>query len=828
MKKFLLSAFLLISIIAPVYADVVIDEKTYVVDTLIRKEIGPGVVYHRIRIPEYPLNINTLTVDLTNQYNRIETTVGNEVLGSTESLANAYVRQSVEGKQPLAAANANFWCTVEKPYSDYIKGTPFGGSLRNGKILTETNMHWDLWDGGAERTGIVSVDTNKKLWIESMSWRGYVKCAKWSEPRGIDQINKMYNVDELVMYNSYYGTKRAFNTGDGNTEVFFKLKEGEIWGTNKDIKAVVMEIKPNSGGNVLGDYDFCLSATGAHKLALEQLAIGDEVTLNYAWKSYATGDEPFIEQLVAGNAIVLKDGELTGRNYDEGYNSQVYSRTGYGMSKDGKTLHVIVIDKSNDPVYGNSVGCSTAVMSQIMQQSGCWNLCTMDAGGSAQMMVQGSVINKTTEGAPRAVANGWMLYSVAPRSSEIARIEFADYYLQSPVYASYEPVIYGYNQYGDLINEDVKDFTLSCDASIGTASGTVFNAGGTPGTGDLTATYNGVSVTKKLTILNAQMNLRVKPLLIDNIRKHTMEVVSEINGNVYKCDPSRLEWTIEDSSVASIDANGVLTGLKNGTTKISCSLADFSDETEVTVEIPESKELYQSFDGWTLKATGAKNLVLGGDGVLSMTYNGGRGANIKISKDIVFYSLPDKIILDFTSTIPFSYIQADYRKAGMTSANYVNYGKETGFEAGKRYQLELSISDLGDPADLILYPLSLHCFIFYPATGATTGENNITIHGLYAVYPQGGGSVEDLINDKSCDLKVYPNPVEDGFMMISSPDIQNARVTVINRAGSIVMETSADINNGSASINVSSLLPDLYFVKIESKEYTTVKKIIIR
>ena len=65
------------------------------------------------------------------------------------------------------------------------------------------------------------------------------------------------------------------------------------------------------------------------------------------------------------------------------------------MSQDGKTLYMFVIDKSLDPTYGNSAGCTTSVMCQIMKQLGAWTVCNVDAGGSAQLMVEGNVVNKT-------------------------------------------------------------------------------------------------------------------------------------------------------------------------------------------------------------------------------------------------------------------------------------------------------------------------------------------------------------------------------------------------------------------------------------------------
>ena len=66
-----------------------INGTAYNYDLLEQKEIGPGVIYHRIRIPDYPLNINYMTVDLTNPYNRIETQQGEDQVGKTGLLPSA-------------------------------------------------------------------------------------------------------------------------------------------------------------------------------------------------------------------------------------------------------------------------------------------------------------------------------------------------------------------------------------------------------------------------------------------------------------------------------------------------------------------------------------------------------------------------------------------------------------------------------------------------------------------------------------------------------------------------------------------------------------------
>lgn len=45
--------------------DITIGDKTYNIEKLIERKIGPDTVYTRLRLPDYPLNVNLVTVDLT-------------------------------------------------------------------------------------------------------------------------------------------------------------------------------------------------------------------------------------------------------------------------------------------------------------------------------------------------------------------------------------------------------------------------------------------------------------------------------------------------------------------------------------------------------------------------------------------------------------------------------------------------------------------------------------------------------------------------------------------------------------------------------------------
>lgn len=412
-EKTFYSLFVAVSGISVANSSVIIDGKEYLTDTISVKEIGPGAVHTMYRIPDFPLNINTIEADMTQGYNRLELNQSKGQLGYTEKLADAYVRQKAEGKKPLAGANGSFWCVGREPLSKYVLGFPYGGCIHNGKIVEDTNMFRCMWDGGPQNTGQLGVDYSGKLYVGQYGFAGCVRSDKWEADEVIHQVNRICYDGEVTMYNSFFGKERKFNVLSDYTVVFCDLVEGESWRTNKDIKLVVREVAAGSDQLFLRDYDVALTATAAHRARFDELAVGDNISVRYEW--YALDDnssKPDFENFIEGQSLVLKNGELTPLN-QKGYCSMVYSRTAYGTNADGTKLFVIVIDKSVNK-YGISNGCNTSVMSQILQQMGCTDLVSMDAGGSAQMMIEGEVVNVTTEGNPRAISNGMMLFSTAP------------------------------------------------------------------------------------------------------------------------------------------------------------------------------------------------------------------------------------------------------------------------------------------------------------------------------------------------------------------------------------------------------------------------------
>ncbi len=755
MKFRLIAATLAIAAAAPAaLADITIGGTSYHADTLLRRQVGPGMVNTIIRIPDYPLNVYLLETDLNNAWNRVETQMGQDRVGSTEGLVSAYNRHRAKGTKVIAATNSNFWVvSSQSPWAQFELGTPFSGSVRNDTIYVNTETINDTWIGGPEQSGAIAIDGDKRLWHGRLSWAGQVTADKLDQPLTIYHVNRRAVTGDLALYNEAYTSTREFETnwtshttqGDNGTDNYYlDFAQGSDWLVNQDMRFVVSEIVRGADRQTLGSHKACLAATGDWKNKMSGLEVGDELVINQGW-TMLDGDpaQPHIAQLIAGNAQVMHQGELTERNYTllggtDTYNTQVYSRTGYGSTADGKHLYQMVIDKSISKLYGRSAGCSTEVMCEIFKSL--WpdvsEVTTHDAGGSAQMMVEGEIINTTTEGTPRAVSNGWMLVSTAPADSTIASIAFDDYRVTMPVYSSYTPKILGYNQYGDLVSHDVQGVTLGCDPALGTAVGGTLVAGGNITTGTVTATMGGISCTAPLSIIAAQPAIAAKPVMLVDQRSWPIEVTATVGNTTYDYDPAWLDWTVADPTVATVQ-QGCITGLQNGDTQLLCSVGSFADTTTVQVQISDTPTRLTSLGGWELKGAGATNLAWSNDSTITYTYKSNRAPYVRITGSATLYGLPDSVWVTFTSSLPIDYLQADLRNPSTTSTNYVRYDAAgAGFEAGVQHSVALDLAQVGGSDRISTYPLTLAELRFAPNKAASTnGEQSLVVSGVWCHYP---------------------------------------------------------------------------------------------
>lgn len=794
------------------------------VDTLECRSVGPGVQYVRMHMPEYPLDVYTLTIDLNNPYNDVNTFIGKDHAGTTEAMTQAYTRLSTPGHRTIGSVNGNFWIVSGQGMDDLL-GQPHSGCMVNGEFATEPN-NWNRANRGEgierlQEIAFVMLDEEKKMWIDDIYFEARVTNAA-NESFAIAEINRIRNENEIVLYNHFTGETESYIDG---VDVIVEPVEGETWGSNKEVKCVVTRIVPGTGGTQLEGAEYALSGAGTGADFLNKLQVGDQVTISTSIKTRTDSLVPMARQMLTGNALVMREGQLTPRNENETYNSQTYSRTGIGMSQDGKTLYLIVIDYKSS----TSVGCNTATMCYILKQAGAWNVANMDAGGSAQMMLRGSLVNNPADGKERPVSNGFMIFTNAPDDENLTHLAFDHYNLEIPAYACFEPTILGYNQYGVLVDTQVADYTLSCDPSLGTVSddGKRFYAAPQATTGILHVTSGNATGEIKVTVKATEIAMKNSAVLADKAHPYPIEVISTIGENTYTYDPASLTWNIDDPTVCQIEG-GVLTGLQNGQTRITGSIGDFSGTMDVTVEIPQSPRIpADDFTGWTTKAisaiTDATVTPAGnGAGTLAFTYKSGRQPYVEMDKSVTLYSIPDTIRLLIHSEIPLSKVQIAC-KANGDKEQYLEY---EGLETNSDYLIAIPSVQITGENNRGGFPITLNYIKFYINTSGTTSGQayKIDLKEFSLVYNGVVSGIEAIAGDRN--LTLYPNPVTDGTFCLEGEAIApGSLVRIYDRNGALVLEQTID---RPGTIDAGSLPPDVYIVAVQTPHGNFVNKIVVQ
>ena len=757
MKKILLLLLLTVACATfPARASFVINGRTYSADTMMRRQVGPGMINTIVRIPGIPLNIYVIEVDLNDPNNRVETTYGLSKLGSTEKLSSAMARHRTPTKRPIAACNANFWVVHGSYLANFEMGSPLGGVVCNDTTVVNDNNTYDTWSGGPQNNGTAAITHDKTIVMGRVKWSGFINSEKFAQPLEYQNVNRRAVTGEICLYGPPFSRTRAFennwvNTttkGTNNSDNYYlTFVEGSQWAVNAPMTLRVDSIVTGKDRRTLGRFDACLTVTGdANKAIMSALEVGDVIQLNSGWMPLDADASVIpttqIENLVCGNATIMHNGELTSRNEEDGYNVSDYSRTCYGTSADGKHFYMLVIDKSASKTYGNSLGCNTATACEILRQMcpDVSEMVNMDAGGSAEMLVNGKVINTTTEGTPRGVACGWMVEAVGEEDYELASIAFDQFRLDVPEFATATPRILGYNKIGELIDEDVKGFTLTCTESVGTAEGETFVATDVEAWGSITATLNGMSATVPVHVMPASPYILLTPRVIDE-RDYAIEVASKLGNKVYFYDTSGIDWTVNDTTIAKV-TDGLLRGIQNGRTKISCNMGPYNLSGNVRVEISDEPYRYEPWSDWAVSGAGAKNLVLDEEtGHLTFNYVTNRAPNIKLTKDLYLFGLPDSIGFVFNSTMPIDYVQIDTRNYFFTKTNYVKFMPEDDapyFEPGVDHVLAFNLKELGGADYVGTYPINIKTIKFTLTKTAAEDDYVLDLKALYCHYPNFG------------------------------------------------------------------------------------------
>ena len=396
-----------------------------------------GVKHTRMRFTApSSCNVSIVEVDLTNPNIRAEAFMGGDKIQTLEKLTTFSSRKTAAGRNPIVVQNGHFWSMSSQTGTSagvHATKTLLGGCMINGKIITETNYANDQWNGGPSRHGILGFTSDGKAHIGNYQTMLKAMCpAKWGTDESVNsllitEVNKYCIAsDYMALFTPEYPSTQAFkvlNTSSGqpglvvtgtSTEVYLTLDAGQTMKHNGWITATVGKILKNTSGGTRGNYDLVLVASpGVSQNVLASVAVGDQMKFKYYWHPVGdTGTIPDFENVIAGNAIVMKNGAVTTRATDESYNTTSYARSLYGINSGGTKLYMCVVDKGSNEAEGISYGATCTRISYIMNHFGAQTVLQVDGGGSAEMAINGSIVTKPSDSAgERSVASGVVIYA---------------------------------------------------------------------------------------------------------------------------------------------------------------------------------------------------------------------------------------------------------------------------------------------------------------------------------------------------------------------------------------------------------------------------------
>lgn len=791
-----------------------VNGQNYAIDTVIPKHsVGPGCEYAFYRLPDRPMTIHVLEMDLTNPYVDMQVVNGGEAAIATERPSDMYARFNSPGHDMIAAHNGDFFTTSSSMYTK--SGLSRMGLICDGEIVFNPVSQPLLY---LTPDRIPYID--RVHFMSSVTHNGTTNTLNTLNMPCLE-FNTATGTNLLSLYTEAWGTK-VYEYYTGGKIAVIKPKDGETfkYASNTTITAVVESVSDNPGNPTIPTGGALLHGVGTSADFLGAMAAGDEITINIRTSTNGFPDHIDIDEAIGGSGhIILQDGEITNIG-----NPDVHPRTFMGINKDRTKIYSVVVDGRNSAI---SAGITLDDQGYVLKALGAWDGINLDGGGSSCLYVNEEIKNHPSDGTERYVGNGVIFFSNAPVDDTFATLAFEPRAYKVPITATFRPIVYAYNQYGLLKSKDVVDAVVTCDPEIGTMKDGIFTATGEQATGYLYATYNGLTTKQLVSTVASEVSLVADTYIVDNRRGYPIQMSSSIGNFTYEVSAASVDWATSDAEVAKVE-DGLVYGYKNGTVTLTGASPNFADTVNITVEIPESETqaIYPSIvaEDWTLKQTGGKNIAISQNGTgFDLTYTGAsaRSNSITATCKTTTYSLPYGVRIDINPG------DATINKMQMAIAdNLGNRGNliitDVAVPKNTLTSYIVPFSSIVDTDNNASFPITISNINFTMGASTTGTEYKIQIPRLEQLYGDPSG-VEHIISNTG-GIKLYPNPAEAGSHVTIECD-GAAQVEIYNIGGTLVQSTLID---GTTAIETAALTKGLYLVRVTTSDSTSIGKLIIK
>ena len=534
-----LAAMLLLSPLSGLGAETAYAATTYY-NQKTEKTVTRGVTYEKSsRMTDAGIqNVHVLKVDLTESTLQIKEVESKSDYGLKET-----VKKLLTDNGAVAGVNSDFF-GLSGSYS-----AAFGPIVREGEVISAgTSLNHEEGQYAAffrDESGNPFFDY-------------FTMTATCGNEKKLIQLASLNKITSMVY--PIYLDKNAMDTTASIDKRFqnlvkFVVENDMITAISEKGETVAV---PEDGYLIVmsGDY---------REKAAYMFQVGDQMTLDI--RSSVNLDA--MQTAFGGGGKLLVDGKITTANSIVGKGRQ--PRTAFGVSKDGNTAILMVVDGR-----GESVGATHWEMGILMQEYGAYEAMHLDGGGSSTMAAKTTedtsvnVVNQVSEGSERRVINAVGIFQTAERG-EVQEIKIQPSAKRTLAGKPITFTVYGLDEYYNRIEIPAEQVTLDALGVEGTWSGYTFTPAAS-GTFTVIATYQNL-VASQQNVVSSQM-ARLSPANA-SIHLNKAGETAKIAMNAYDQDgfsywvSADTSYSVADGSVGSVSGN-VFTAKKVGATYIKC------------------------------------------------------------------------------------------------------------------------------------------------------------------------------------------------------------------------------------------------------------------
>ncbi|HNT66400.1 MAG TPA: phosphodiester glycosidase family protein [bacterium] len=604
-------------------------------ETVFQRTVGPGVTYERIIEATQPWRIDLLQLDLDNPNLQMESVKARDLLYGLEGTRSMAERKTRENHYVLAAINADFYNT--------LTGEPINAQVVNGELVRRPGT-----------LSTIGFDRHNRPSLARTALTASVASGGQALP--LNTVNATRQANFLVLYNSFFGA--STQTNQWGTEVL--VTPLTPWVINDTVYCRVDSIEVLRGNMAIPAGKAVLSGHDAAATFLQNHAQkGDTLSLYIGLLAH----RPSLTQLLGGLPRIVHNGA----NWvDQGVTQeggpdhafQRHPRTAIGFSADSTRLFLITVDGRQD----HSDGMTLPELADFMISRGVAEGLNFDGGGSTTMVVWDQIVNSPSDGFQRSVSNALLVVNTAPVGPVVA-LDIVPRAPRLVIGDTLRFTVIGLDSTFHPLELDPQALESEVDHPFAEINGTQLIAGAERDSGfvrfrvggTIDSVFVGVKSIESIEILPRQV-------VVDTLTSFQFSArIFDSDGLLRTVQPV---WSVQDSTVGLIAANGVFSARRSGTTRVFADYRSSVDTARVAVELGQGTAILDGLEdanNWSLTnlncdsvATGLRlsaETVTWGNQALAIDYRFAYQPGVEnwlyLHTDQLIYGLPDSMTIDF-------------------------------------------------------------------------------------------------------------------------------------------------------------------------------------